>query len=86
MNTHPVSSYHRDFGPELPFSQLFRPFSNREIDGSTARDHGFLPARTLQAGAFFLASRSPQHVGFVHPAQPWPSAKRAGPRRLETRQ
>ena len=88
MNSHHVSAHHRDFGPEQPFSQLSRPLSEREENGSTARDHGFLPARNLQTGSSFMVSRSSRHVGFIHPplrsSVPAPSANRAGPRRPET--
>ncbi len=75
----------RDFGAEQPLSQLNRPLTEREENGSLARECGLLPARTLQAGSSFTANRSPQHVGYIHPplrsSPPMPSARRAAPRR-----
>ena len=78
----------RDFGSEQPLSQMNRPLTERELNGSLSREYGLLPSRTLQVGSAFVSNRGHHHVAFVHPplrsSAPMPSARRAAPRRPES--
>ena len=83
----PLQPIVRDFGTEQPLSQMNRPLTEREENGSLAREYGLLPSRAHQAGSAFFANRDHHHVAFVHPpvcsSTPMPSARRAAPRRPE---
>jgi hypothetical protein len=54
---------------EIPFSDLGRPLTERELSGQLLKDLGLTSARHHQVGASALqAQANPRHVLFVHPA------------------
>jgi hypothetical protein len=55
---------------EIPFTDLGRPLTERELSGQLLKDLGLASARHHQVGASGLkAQANPRHVMFVHPAE-----------------
>jgi len=54
---------------ERPLSQLHRPLTTAELDGTIAREHGILPRRVKQPGRRYFADRAanPASIHHVHP-------------------
>ncbi len=75
----PRSMFHRDFGREIPFSQLSRELTATEESGVLNRELGLHPRR-LQQPSHDLLIPQPSSVRFVHPEMP----RSPSPRRICT--
>jgi len=64
--------------PERPMSQLRRPLTVSELDGTIAREHGLRPRRLMQPGKRFFAQRAADPASIYHV---WPSPSRHHPTR-----
>jgi hypothetical protein len=65
---------------ERPMSQLRRPLTSSEQDGTLAREAGLLPRRVQQPGRRYFAERANDPVSIYH-VHPLPSRHHPLPRR-----
>jgi hypothetical protein len=79
----PMQFQHPSLVQEIPFTDLGRPLTERELSGQLLKDLGLASARHHQVGASALQAQSnPWHVLFVHPADTavgTPPVRRGGP-------
>lgn len=61
---------------EKPLTQLRRPLTDRELDGSIAREAGLVPRRTLQVPRRYFAERAADPTSIYHV---WPSPSQHHP-------
>ena len=65
---------------ERPLSQLRQSLTDRELDGTIAREHGLLPRRVMQPPRRYFTDRAANPAS-IHHIWPLPSQHHPLPRR-----